>query len=129
MPENTEEPTMTAAEFRCLREFLGLTNAWLADYLGVTERSVNRWGDGVSDVPPGVVEDMLALERIAHDAVAFNASEFEARGATTWTTWRTDAALHAAHPDDPYPASWHRAIAARIRDRVFGLTLVYADAS
>ena len=32
---------MSGAELRCLREWLGLTTRWLADHLGVAERSIH----------------------------------------------------------------------------------------
>lgn len=42
-------------------------------------------------------------------------------------TYRTDAEYHAAHPDIPFPASWHRAVCARIALEVPGLPIRYAD--
>lgn len=127
--ETTETSPMTGAEFRIIREQLGLTNQWLTQHFGVGERSVVRWGDDVNDVPPGVEEGMYELERTARRAVQDSVARFT--GASNDTellleTYRTDAALHAALPGDPYPASWHRAIAARIREQVPGLTVEYA---
>lgn len=125
---NDEQLTMTGAEFRCLREHLGLTNAWLAGYLGVAERSVARWGDDVMQPPPGVVEDMLELRDTATAAVDAGVARIAAEGLEQWPTWRTDDALHAAHPDDRYTAAWHRAIAARIHERVPATRITFADA-
>jgi len=127
MTETTDEPTMTGAEFRCLREYLGLTNAWLADYLGVHERSVNRWGDDISPIPPGIADDMQKLDADAAMSVDAGVAHLRTTNSRTWTTWRTDDALHAAHPDDGHTAQWHRAIAARIRERVAGVVLEFGD--
>lgn len=43
-------------------------------------------------------------------------------------TYRTDAEYHAAHPEISYPASWHRAVVARIAQEVPGLSIVFAPA-
>ncbi len=124
MKHETED-RMTGAEFRCLREQLGLTVAWLFDYLGVGEATVNRWQDGKMNIAPGVVEDMLELEAIAAKAVAAGAARLERDDAPVIYVPRTDDALHSGHSDDPYPASWHRAIAARVRERVPGLRIEF----
>jgi hypothetical protein len=46
-------------------------------------------------------------------------------------TYRSDAEYHAAHPElEPrWPASWHRAVCARIAQEVPALSIVYADAA
>jgi DNA-binding transcriptional regulator YiaG len=119
---------MTGAEFRIIREQLGLTNAWLTDHLKVAERSIVRWGDGERDVPAFAEDAMYELERTAAKAVQDGVASFVAKDAVLYLeTYRTDAALQAAKPGDPYPASWHRAIAGRIREQVPGLTIEYAD--
>ncbi|MFF9326730.1 hypothetical protein ACF1AY_18745 [Streptomyces sp. NPDC014776] len=41
--------------------------------------------------------------------------------------YRTDEEHHAANPDSEFPASWHRACAARIAQEVPALPIAYAD--
>ncbi len=123
--KNHTEDQMTGAEFRCLREQLGLTVAWVFDYLGVGEATVNRWQDGKMNIAPGVVEDMLELEAIAAKAVDAAVAELKDQDEPVLQVPRTDDALHAHHPDDHYPASWHRAIASRVRERVPALRVEY----
>ena len=56
----------TKAEFRAIRETVGMTQAALADELGVQERSVKRWeGKDAPQVPPEDAWDVLgaALDR------------------------------------------------------------------
>lgn len=119
---------MTGAEFRILREHLGLTNAWLADHLDVAERSIVRWGDGASPIPVGVAEEMLELEAAAADQVARHCDWLRdmAPERRQLITYRTDDVHHLINPADPYPASWHRACAARVRERVDGVRVVFA---
>jgi len=42
-------------------------------------------------------------------------------------TYRTDEEYHAAHPESEFPASWHRAVIARVAQEVPGLSIAYAD--
>lgn len=123
--KNHTEDQMTGAEFRCLREQLGLTVAWLFDYLGVGEATVNRWQDGKMNIAPGVVEDMLELEQIAAKAVDAAVARLEDEDEPVLRVPRTDAVLLRDNPDDPYPASWHRAIASRVRERVPALRIEF----
>ncbi|MFD7972405.1 helix-turn-helix domain-containing protein [Streptomyces clavifer] len=75
-PGMPEGGRMTPAEFKVVREFLGVTGDWLAGYLEVSPRTVRNWEQGtyaipeqLSDLPePGVV------------------------------TYRDDEEYHAAHP-------------------------------
>ncbi|WP_291378853.1 hypothetical protein [Demequina sp.] len=122
---NPTEDHMTGAEFRCLREHLGLTVAWMFDYLGVGEATVNRWQDGKMNIAPGAVEDVLELEQIATRAVDATVAELQGEAEPVLQVPRTDAALLAADPKNIYPASWHRAIASRVRERVPALRIEY----
>lgn len=38
-------------------------------------------------------------------------------------TYRLDADYHAHHPEQDWPASWHRALCARLADEVPGLRI------
>ena len=125
------EEIMTGAEFLATREHLGLTSRWLADHLGVAERSVVRWGDDQSPVPPGVADEILALEERAWDRV----HELEAEATATQhkgeepviTVYRTNEAAAASGETGGYPAAWYRAIGIRVRERLASVRLVYSD--
>lgn len=126
--DGDEDDPMTDAELRVVREWLGLTTRWLADHLGVAERTVHRWENGASPIPDGV---RLAVERIeeqtANVVTAAVATLNDARDAAM-LTYRTDADYRAHHPEQPWPASWHRAVAARIAHEVPGLEIAYWSA-
>ena len=99
-------PRMTGAEFRTARERLGLATRWVAETLGVAERSVHRWEADQSPVPAGVA---IMVGYWAGQAVRLrHALDADSE----IVTYRTDADMHEARPDLAYwPASWHRAVA------------------
>src|SRR5690606_819281 len=53
-PGMPDDERMTPAEFRVVREFLGLTPEWLAAHLGVSGRTVRHWEQGKYAIPDGV---------------------------------------------------------------------------
>lgn len=133
MPEYTDPPgmpedeRMTDAEFRVVREFLGLTGDWLAAHLNVTGRTVRAWEQGKYPIPDGV---RLAIEQLETDTGEFVSSVIEKLMDLPdpgVITYRTDVEYHAAHPESPFPASWHRAAVARIAQEVPALAIAYAS--
>lgn len=116
---------MSAAEFRCLREWLGLTTLWVAEHLGVAERTVHRWEAGVSRVPPGVSGELLRLSEITYDVLNRAVDELMDIPDPGIVTYRSDADYREHHPEVDWPASWHRALCGRIGDDVPGLRIEY----
>ena len=124
-----EVPTddrMTAAELRVTREYLGLTGDALAEHLGVASRTVRHWEAGVYTVPDGVRQETKQLEAITAQAVTDGVAQLMDEPDPTVLTYRTDAEYHDAHPEITLPASWHRAVVARIAQEVPGLAIDYA---
>lgn len=122
--DETVEP-MTDAELRVVREWLGLTTRWLAEHLGFAERTVHRWESGTSVIPDGV---RLAVEQLeATTAVVVGAAVQACNDARdpTILTYRTDQEYRAHHPEQSWPASWHRAVVARVAHQVPGLVIGY----
>lgn len=116
---------MSAAEFRCLREWLGLTTLWVADHLDVAERTVHRWEAGASRVPAGVSDEMLRLSEVTYDVLNGAVDQLMDAPEPGIITYRTDEDYRAHHPEQDWPASWHRALCARIADEVPGLRISY----
>jgi DNA-binding transcriptional regulator YdaS (Cro superfamily) len=58
---------MTPAEFRAALKTLGLRQSWLAERLGVSVSTVNRWATGAVPVAPYVpfVMELLRDRQIA----------------------------------------------------------------
>ncbi|MFF8610867.1 helix-turn-helix domain-containing protein [Streptomyces sp. NPDC015346] len=125
-PGMPEDERMTDAEFRVVREYLGLTGDWLAEHLGVSGRTVRHWEQGKYAIPDGVRLEMEDLERRTAEFVAGVVAQLLDIPSPGVLTYRTDEDYHAAHPDVPFPASWHRAVIARIAQEVPSLAIAYA---
>lgn len=126
-PDMPEDERMTDAELRVVREYLGLTPEWLADHLGVSARTVRHWEAGKYAIPDGVrleVEDLEVRTGQFVDGVIAQFMDMPDPGVITY---RTDAEYHAAHPEIPFPASWHRAVVARVAQEVPALAIAYTD--
>lgn len=125
MNTDPEIRRMTPAEFRVAREALGLSGPWLAAHLGVSDRTQRHWESGRYQIPDGV---RLEIERLLADAdqhVTAYIKRMREMSEPVMITYVTDEQYHAAHTDSPYPASWHRAVAARVSREVPGLSIVY----
>jgi len=120
-----DEP-MTDAELRVVCEFLGLTGNWLAEHLGVEDRTWRRWDAGTAPIPDAVRIEIERLEQITAGIVGETVRALNDVSDPGVLTYRNDAEFHAAHPGIDYPASWHRAIIARVAQEVPGLPIRYA---
>ncbi len=126
-PGMPEDERMTDAEFRVVREFLGLTGDWLAGHLGVSPRTVRYWEQGKYPIPDGVRLEIEDLEQRTGEFVAAVVSKMLDVADPVVVTYRSDAEYHEAHPEIGFPASWHRAVVARIAQEVPGLAISYLD--
>jgi hypothetical protein len=134
-------PAMTGAELQAIREYLGLSTKWLADYLDVGteqngERKIVRWEDEKMPVPDhisGLVDD---LYQEADTLVRWLSAEYRWRvkrhdgDGVVLKTYRTDyefqrALRRAGFKGVAYPSRWHRMLCARVIDRVPGVILQY----
>lgn len=118
---------MTDAQFKVVREFLGLTGDWIAEWLGVSPRTVRHWEQGKYPIPDGVRALIESLEARTSSWVTEIAAELTGVPDPTVVTYRTDVEYHADHPDAEFPASWHRAVIARVALKVPALAIVFAD--
>ena len=121
-----DDERMTDAEFRVVREYLGVPQDWLAAYLGVTERTVRRWEAGTSLIPDGVRLAIEDLEARTGEFVSLLIESILDVPDPVVVTYRSDEHYHAAHPDQPWPASWHRAVVARLAQEIPALGIEYA---
>lgn len=133
MPEYTDPPNMAAdermtdAELRVVREYLGLSPEWLASHLGVSGRTVRHWEQGKYPIPDGVRLEIEDLERRTGEFVSGVIDQLLDLPEPGVITYRTDDEYHTAHPEIPFPASWHRAVIARVAQEVPGLGIAYAN--
>ena len=124
-PAEAGASPMSGAELRCLREWLGLTTRWLADHLGVAERSVHRWESGIREVPEGVAAEALRLSEITYGVLNGLIDQLLDVPEPGVYTYMSDADYRSHHPEQDWPASWHRALCARLADEVPGLRITY----
>lgn len=101
---------MTPAEFKCLRELMGLSTRFLSERWGVSEMSVQRWErnrtiprEFEGDVE-GMVRDFLSLVRRGID--------------------RSDGSIEAPRTDaecrGEFPSAYYRRAAALVSLRTLG---------
>ncbi|SDL27345.1 DUF1870 family protein [Streptomyces indicus] len=126
-PGMPEDERMTAAEFKVVREFLGLTGDWLAGHLGVSSRTVRHWEQGKFAIPDGVRLAVEDLEQRTAGFVSGIVAKLMDVPDPALITYRDDEEYRAAHPDMEFPASWHRAVIARVAQEVPAVSIVFAD--
>lgn len=124
-----DDERMTPAEFRVIREFLGLSGPWLASHLGVSDRTIRHWEAGRYPIPDGVRIVVEQIEADAGRAVSTGIDALMDVPDPAILTYGSDEEYHAAHPEITYPASWHRAVVARIAQEVPGLVIEYPEAA
>lgn len=101
---------MNAAEFRCGREYLGLSTQWVAEKLKKNTRTISAWEEGKSPLPSYASEFMAALLAAGEQTV----------GALTM---KLDAAQPIPVPfgdqvkDREHPPAYYRRIASRVAER------------
>lgn len=99
----------TAAEFRNRREEFGLSAEWLADQLGVTLKTVQRWENGHRRIPEGLVDDMQQLSEAMGEGMARPWAEH---------LLKTDDAVMMIPRKGTHlglPASWYRGLVESVR--------------
>lgn len=122
-----EDERMSPAEFRVVREYLGLTGDWLAAHLGVSPRTVRHWEQAKYAIPDGVRLEIEDLEQRTAEFVTGCVQQILDTPDPEVVTYRADAEVPALPAAPRFPASWHRAVVARIAQEVPGLRISYAD--
>ncbi len=116
---------MSGAELRVVREHIGLTVDWLAAHLHVAPRSIHRWEAGERDIPDGIRDAVETLEARTAEHVTAAVEACNTSRDPALATYRTDGEYRAHHPELTWPASWHRAVVARVAQEVPGLVIGY----
>lgn len=126
-PGMPEEERMTDAELKVVREFLGLSGDALAAWLEVSPRTVRHWEQGKYPIPDTVRTLIESLETRTGGFVGQIVTRLMDEPDPGVVVYRTDSDYKAAHPDAEFPASWYRAVIARVAQEVPGLSIAYAD--
>jgi len=121
---------MPPAEIRSAREHLGLSHAELAAILAIDERSVRRWEVGTQPIHDGNARALRRIVDITASTVRRHVIELRGRPQPILVTYRSDEDMWTDHPTfAPFPARWHRIIAARVIELVPGLVISYSQAA
>ena len=99
---------MGAASFRAAVEFLGLSQADVADRLGVSDRTVRHWLAGRYAIPVGVADEVRAWLDYAANLVERSAA----------VSGESEILEVVVPTDGPWPRRFWRHIALRIAERV-----------
>ncbi len=114
---------MTPAEFKTIRESLGLTAQWIADQAGVKLRTAQYWEAGRMAVPEDVAKMLDNIDKMldstVSQALAFidiTAKDHGAPSEIYLVRYRSDADLWRFRPDmKPLPTTTHAAMLSRLR--------------
>lgn len=116
---------MKPAEFRCTREYLGLSAQWIAVRLNVNTGTVHHWETPRSgDVPRYAVEFIRSLAAAALQITNQLSNKYQTvlTDTTAMPVPVNDAVAKTGGGD--FPASWYRMIGARVAERT-GVALDY----
>lgn len=115
---------MGPAEFKTLRESLGLTAQWVCNRAGVALRTLRYWEAGERvKIPKDVCAMLMEVDASFDNAVSHACAQTEGLGknhgapaAVTLLRYRTDADLWRFRSDmKGLPATAHAALLARLR--------------
>jgi hypothetical protein len=137
---------MTPADVKTIRESLGVSAQWLATAVRVDQRTVRRWEDGAIPLRADVVDLLIRLDvQMAADiaaevdrilaslgavAGADPVSVLDSLSPEDWPVLEIPRVDADVTSDGELPASYHRAVAARVRRQLGSrLCLIYHEAS
>lgn len=68
---------MHPAEFKTLREAVGLSISTLVKVIDVDERSIRKWESGKKKLPLDVIASLVAIDQLITDTVEYAFAEFQ----------------------------------------------------
>jgi transcriptional regulator with XRE-family HTH domain len=118
--EEVKPIRMTAAEFKTIRESLGVSIQWLAKEVGVKPRSVMAWESGQTEITASAAHMLerleLAVEIQVDDAVTELLENPDTPEEITLIRYRNDTEFWQSIPGSkPFTATMHAAMLARAR--------------
>ena len=125
MPTTTA--MMTVAELTCTRAFLGFSQTQLARFLQIDLRRLQRMEKGEEAIPSGIVEELDDIYEETTNLVNNLVLQYKRKAKKAEETG-DDVILVTQRDQDQggrYPASWHRAVAARVASAVPGIIIDY----
>jgi transcriptional regulator with XRE-family HTH domain len=111
---------MHAAEFKTLREAIGLTISTLVKVIDVDERTIRKWESGKKKLPAGVIESVVAIDQLLTDTANQMFSEIQQTPKDSVVLGRfiEEEDLLNAHPEfEGLPMSSHGVVLFRLRQK------------
>jgi len=115
---------MSAAEFKTLREAVGLSISTLVKVIDVDERSIRKWESGKKKVPQDVFEKVVAIDKLLTDTANSEIEKFKTSPTDSVVLHRfiDEDDLHEQHPEfDGLPIMSYGAMVYRLRQKYLDL--------
>lgn len=109
----------TGADFKVLREQLGLPSAWIAQTLRVDQKTVSRWETG-NFIAAEAIELLTDMQEEADLALSEMMKTPVHNGSVELKTYRRDEDFTNVGRHGRYPAAWHRALTGRAQAAFIG---------
>lgn len=113
---------MNAAEFRCGREYLGLSTQWVAEKLQKNTRTISAWEEGKSPLPSYASEFMSAMLAAGEQTVGALTTRLPSMGDSIPVPFGDKVR------DREHPPAYYRRIASRVAERT-KMTIEYEKES
>lgn len=117
---------MHPAEFKTLREALGLTISTLVKVIDVDERTIRKWESGKKKLPQGVIDSLNAIDALLNTTAdnLFNSVAQDAQQSVILYRFIEEEDLLSEHPEfEGLPMSSYGVVLFRVRQRFIGLNI------
>jgi len=115
---------MSAAEFKTLREAVGLSISTLVKVIDVDERSIRKWESGKKKVPQDVFEKVVAIDQLITDTANAEIEKFKQAPTDSVVLYRfiDEDDLHEQHSEfEGLPIMSYGAMIYRLRQKYLDL--------
>lgn len=112
---------MSAAEFKTLREAVGLSISTLVKVIDVDERSIRKWESGKKKVPLDVFDQVVAIDQLISDTANAEFKTLQVGSPESVVLYRfiDEDDLYDAHPEfDGLPIMSYGAVIYRLRQKL-----------
>ena len=111
---------MHPAEFKTLREALGLSISTLVKVIDVDERTLRKWESGKKKLPQGVIDSLVAVDTLVDTTAQqlFSRLQATAQDSVVLHRFIDEEDLLTAHPEfEGLPMSTYGVVLSRVKQR------------
>ena len=124
MPHHLRDCTMHPAEFKTLREAVGLSISTLVKVIDVDERSIRKWESGKKKLPLDVIESLVGIDQLITDTAERAFSEFQKdlKDSVVLERYIEEEDYLNAHPEfEGLPITTYSVVLFRLRQKYIDL--------